>query len=126
MLAHRHPGVAYSYRVEDTESKTSFVFSTDVEHGESIDENLVEFARGADLLIHDGQYTPDALKSKTGWGHSSWEQAIEVAERAGVKTLAITHHDPDHDDLFLKKVEKECQARFPNCFLAREGMEIEP
>ncbi len=39
--------------------------------------------------------------------------------------LALTHHDPDHDDAFLKKMEKKCQKRFKNCFLAREKMEIE-
>ena len=47
----------------------------------------------ADLLIHDGQYTPDELEGKRGWGHSSWAQAVEVAERAGVKRLAVFHHD---------------------------------
>ncbi len=124
VMPHRHPGVAYSYRIEDTESDTSIVFATDIEHGETLDPSLVEFARGADLLIHDGQYTPEELPEKTGWGHSSWEQAIQVAEQADVKQLAITHHDPDHDDLFLKQVEKDCQARYQDCFLAREGVEI--
>jgi len=58
-------------------------------------------------------------------GHSSYEQAIQVAEMAGVKQLAITHHDPDHDDEFLTKMEKQCQQRFKDCFLVREKMEIE-
>ena len=44
---------------------------------------------------------------------------------ANVKQLAITHHDPDHDDEFLAKIEKECQQRYKDCFLAREQMEIE-
>ncbi len=52
-------------------------------------------------------------------------QAIEVAERADVKRVALTHHDPDHNDEILLRVEKESQARFPNSFLARENMEIE-
>ena len=84
-----------------------FVFCTDVEHGKSIDEKVVQLARNADLLIHDAQFTDEELKEKTGWGHSSYSQAIEVAERANVKTLGLTHHDPDHDDLFLKKMEIE-------------------
>jgi len=49
---------------------------------------------------------------------------VEVAEQANVKRLAITHHDPDHDDKFLEHVEKQAQARFANAFLAREGAEI--
>jgi ribonuclease BN (tRNA processing enzyme) len=69
--------------------------------------------------------SPEELPRFKGWGHSSWEQAVEVAERAGVKKLAIPHHDPDHDDVFLRAVEKKCRARFPNAVLAREKMEIE-
>ena len=52
-------------------------------------------------------------------------KAIEVAERAVVKKLALSHHDPDHNDTFLESMERECQTRFPNCFLTREGVEIE-
>ncbi len=77
------------------------MFCTDIEHGDKIDEGIVELAEGADLLIHEGLYTPEKLPRFKGWGHSSWEQAVEVADRAKVKKLAITHHDPDHDNDFL-------------------------
>ena len=123
ILRHNHPGGAYSYRF--TEGDKTVVYCTDIEHGEVIDERVVALSRDADLLIHDAQYTPEELKGKAGWGHSSWEQAIEVAERAGVKKLALTHHDPEHDDRFLTALEKECQREFTECFLAREGQEIE-
>lgn len=123
-IKHNHPGGAYSYRLEDRYGNV-LVYCTDIEHGDDLDPKIVEFARNADLLIHDGQYTPGELKRKKGWGHSSWEQAIQVAEQAGVKRLAITHHDPDHDDQFLRAVEKECRSRFPDSFLAREKQEIE-
>ncbi|HEY5734893.1 MAG TPA: MBL fold metallo-hydrolase, partial [Gammaproteobacteria bacterium] len=95
-----------------------------IEHGDEIDQNIVELARDADLLIHEGQYTPEELPRYKGWGHSSWEQAVMVAEQANVKQLAITHHDPDHDDAFLHDIERQAQARFPNAVLAREKMEI--
>ena len=85
----------------------------------------IELARGADLLIHDAQFTPEELKSKEGWGHSSWEQAVAVAEQAGVKRLALTHHDPDHDDDFILKMEEACKKQFANSFFAREMSEIE-
>ena len=124
VFKHQHPGDAYSYRFEGEDGKV-VVFCTDIEHGDKIDEGIVALAMGADLLIHEGQYTPEELPHFKGWGHSSWEQAVEVAERAGVKKLVITHHDPDHDDAFLRAVEKKCRARFPNAVLAREKMEIE-
>ncbi len=120
---HNHPGGAYTYRVE-SRGKV-FVFCTDIEHGERIDPNIVKLSTEADLLVHEAQYTPEELKHKKGWGHSSWEQAIEVAKRAGVKRLALTHHDPDHNDAFLLRVEEQCKKHFPNVDLARENMEIE-
>lgn len=120
---HNHPGGAYSYRFHDTEGKI-VVYSTDIEHGERIDPQIVELAHDADVLIHEAQYTPEELPRYKGWGHSSYAQALEVAEKAQVKQLIITHHDPDHNDEFLNEVEEQCQVRFPNVFLAREKMEI--
>jgi ribonuclease BN (tRNA processing enzyme) len=123
LLRHNHPGGAYSYRL--TEGGKTIVYCTDIEHGAVIDERVVELAKDADLLLHDAQYTPAELKEKKGWGHSSWEQAIEVATRAGAKRLALVHHDPEHDDRFLTELEKQCQREFSECFVAREGQEIE-
>ncbi|NJC25898.1 MBL fold metallo-hydrolase [Neolewinella antarctica] len=119
---HNHPGGAFSYRLEA--NGKVIVICTDLEHGETIDEATVAFCRGADLLIHDAQYTDGELAEHRGWGHSSYSQAIEVAKRAGVAQLIFTHHDPDHDDDFLARTEKECQQIFSNCRMARDGMEI--
>jgi phosphoribosyl 1,2-cyclic phosphodiesterase len=119
---HNHPGGAYGFRIERLGKV--LVICTDVEHGEEIDLKVVELSRGADLLVHDAQYTAEELLTHRGWGHSSFDQAMEVAEMAGVKHLAMTHHDPEHDDDFLLRMEKLCQGRFPNTQFAREGMEI--
>jgi ribonuclease BN (tRNA processing enzyme) len=119
---HSHRGDAYGYRIE--EGGKTLVYCTDVEHKDGIDPNVVALSKNADFLIHDAQYTPDELKVKHGWGHSSWEQAIAVAERAGVKKLALFHHDPEHNDTFLSNMEIECRKRFADLFLAREGDEI--
>jgi len=123
VVKHKHPGGAYSYRFQDSEGKV-IVFCTDIEHGDSLDPNIVALARGADVLIHEGQYTPEELATHRGWGHSSWVQAVEVAEQARVKQLVVTHHDPDHDDHLLLEIERKCRARFPKSILAREKMEI--
>jgi ribonuclease BN (tRNA processing enzyme) len=119
---HNHPGGAYSFRIE--RNGKVVVVCTDVEHGDQIDPKLVQLARGADLLVHDAQYTAEELPKRLGWGHSSFDQAMELAEMAGVRDLVLTHHDPEHDDEFLKRVENLCRERFPNVVLAREGMEI--
>ncbi|QIF02668.1 MBL fold metallo-hydrolase [Roseimicrobium sp. ORNL1] len=118
-----HPGGAYAFRIE-RQGKV-LVICTDVEHGDQIDPNVVALAKGADLLVHEAQYTAEELASRRGWGHSSYDQALQVAEMAGVKRLAMTHHDPDHDDDFLSRMEKLCQERFKECLLARDGMELE-
>ena len=124
---HRHPGGAYGYRITGVERVVCFC--TDIEHegaaADAIDDRVVDLARGADLLIHDAQYTPEELAGKRGRGHSSWQQAVEVARRAEVGALALTHHDPEHDDEFLAAIERECRQEFTDSFLAREGMEID-
>ena len=67
----------------------------------------------------------EELEEKRGWGHSSWEQAVAVAEQAGARKLALFHHDPEHTDSLLLNVEKDCRRRFPEAFLAREGTQIQ-
>ncbi len=119
---HNHPGGAFTYRIES--DGKSLVYSTDVEHPKELDQRVVDIARNADILIHDAQYTPEELKYKTGWGHSSYEQAIEVAKLAGAKKLVLTHHDPDHQDNFLDEIELKCKDLFDDVCLAKDGMEF--
>ncbi|HLX94019.1 MAG TPA: MBL fold metallo-hydrolase [Puia sp.] len=119
---HIYPGGSYGFRVHD-EGK-SLVICTDIEHIDGIDQKIVEFARNADLLIHDGQFTTEEYTKFKGWGHSSWEQAVEVAVQANVKKLIITHHDPDHNDDFLDSLEIQCQKLFPNSLFAKEELEV--
>jgi ribonuclease BN (tRNA processing enzyme) len=105
------------------------VFATDTEGYEGGDARLIAFARGVDLLIHDAEYTDQEYVgppfSRQGWGHSTWKMAVEIARKAGVKRLALTHHHADHDDAFLRGVEREAQSLFPEAFVAREGMTVE-
>lgn len=117
---HPHPGTAYSIKIE--KYGKCIVICTDVEHGEQLNSQLIQFANGADLLIHDAQYTQSELKKRKGWGHSSYEQAIEMAEIIGCDRLVFTHHDPDHDDKYLMEREQYYQKQFNKCVMAREGM----
>lgn len=90
---------------------------------------LERFFAGADLLIHDTQYTEAEYRAaKLGWGHSSLEHAVAAAGRAGVKRLALFHHDPLRtDDQLDDLASRYCTpaASTPEIFFAREGMEIE-
>ncbi len=119
---HIYPGGSYGFRIED--DSVVIGFCTDVEHLDGIDPAIVELVKDADLLIHDGQYTPEEYKKFKGWGHSSFEHAAEVAIRANVKRLIITHHDPDHNDDMLDAMQCKCQKLFPNSLFAMEGMEV--
>ena len=119
---HIYPGGSYGFRIDDED--VSLVICTDVEHINGIDKKVVKLAKNADLLIHDGQYTPEEYKKFKGWGHSTWEHAVEVAMKAKVKKLIITHHDPDHNDDFLDTLEGQCKKSFPNSVFAKEGMEL--
>jgi phosphoribosyl 1,2-cyclic phosphodiesterase len=76
-----------------------------------IDRHLVEFARGADLLIHDAQYTLEEYPARIGWGHSVPEIAVDTAIHAGVKRLALFHHDPEHSDAQLDTMAARAQER---------------
>jgi phosphoribosyl 1,2-cyclic phosphodiesterase len=125
----KHPNGCMAYRVEG--DGASVVFCTDVEQGPGeLDESLVEFARGADLLIFDGQYTPSEYDgtigpAKKGWGHSTMIDAARVAKAAEVKNLALTHHDPGHSDKIVERMELAARFVFDNTAAAREGDEFE-
>ncbi|MEJ2558981.1 MAG: response regulator [Anaerolineae bacterium] len=94
------------------------------------DRRHVEFLAGADLVIHDAQYTNTEYPDKRNWGHSTMEYVMDVAIAAGVKQVVLTHHDPEHDDDFLEQQEARCQAQVRelgsdlHVAVAAEGMEI--
>lgn len=120
-----HPGGVFSYRVE--RNGRSLVYATDIEiAANNQEQSLVEFCRDSDLLIMDCQFTSEEYQTKRkGWGHGTPEAAIRLAKAAGVKRLAMFHHEPTHDDEFLKRMEAQAQEDFPETFLARDNMEVE-
>ncbi len=102
------------------------VYATDIEWGEEYDADVITFMEGANLLIHDAQYTPDEYRTRThGFGHSTYTMATEVARRAGVRELLLFHHEPTYDDEKLDRIEAEARQRFPHTRAAREGLEID-
>jgi len=124
-----HPNGSFGYRVEH-EGKVA-VYATDNELGGESSESFQRLARNADVLIHDAQYTEDeywgrnGLMAKKGWGHSTWNAAAHAAAAAGVKKLVLYHHDHSHDDDFMRDIEQQCRAVFPNSLAAYEGLVLD-
>ncbi|MBK8871498.1 MAG: MBL fold metallo-hydrolase [Elusimicrobia bacterium] len=147
-----HPGLALAYKIENGKSKVVYMTDNepfryllrqqarkaeifdDLKTGkvelEREDLLLVDFFEGADVLIHDGQYTQAEYPSRLGWGHSFFEFAVEMAVQGHVKKLMLFHHDPDRTDAALDKEVEKAQSlvRSRGLFLevdaAREGLEI--
>jgi phosphoribosyl 1,2-cyclic phosphodiesterase len=119
-----HPQGVLVYRIEA--GGRSMVFATDVEHGDRLDRRLLTLAEGADLLVHDAQYTAAEYEgrsgpSRRGWGHSTWEQAVELGAKAGASRLALFHHDPVRTDRQVAGIEAVAGQRRIGTFAAREG-----
>lgn len=127
LRSYAHPQGVHIYRIEY--QGKAIVYATDTEGYVGGDQRLIRLAREATLLIHDAQYTEAEYSNpqmpKQGWGHSTWQMAVHVAQAARVKELALFHHDPDHSDEMLERLERDARAVFPATHLAREGMVME-
>jgi len=124
-----HPQGVFAYRVEH--GGKSMVFATDTEHFDIVDPNLLALARGVDVLVYDAQYTPEEYAGtagvggpKTGWGHSTFEAATQLAVAAGVKRLVLFHHDPGQSDAAVHDKVRRARALFAETIAAQEGTSI--
>ncbi len=126
-LEQDHPDGVVAYRI--SAGGRAVVFATDVEHRGGVSRDLVELSEGADLLVHDAQYTRAEYEgevgpARVGWGHSTWGDAVAVAREAQVGQLALFHHDPDRDDNGVCELERAARLEFPGTFAAREGLSV--
>jgi phosphoribosyl 1,2-cyclic phosphodiesterase len=88
-----HPNGACGYRIEF--AGKSIAICTDTEHFEDrIDQNVVSLSHDADVMVYDAAYTDEDYPKFKGWGHSTWQEAVKVAEAANVKQTFLFHHDP--------------------------------
>jgi phosphoribosyl 1,2-cyclic phosphodiesterase len=119
-----HPGGAIGYRIGY--GGRAFAYVTDIELGDGpIDPAVLELTKDVELLILDTTYTTEELPSKLGWGHSSWQQGIRLANAAGVGRLCLFHHDPEHEDDQMDKIKAEAAAARPGTIVSTEGMRID-
>lgn len=104
------------------------VYATDKESYEGGDKKLASFARNCNLLIHDAQYTTedyqDAFVPKQGYGHSTFEMAVESKRQANAEKLVFFHYDPDYDDEKLNSIKAHYKDD-ENIIMAYEGLEID-
>jgi phosphoribosyl 1,2-cyclic phosphodiesterase len=129
-----HPGPTLAYRLN--EQGEALVYMSDHEPAlghQGLPERAewtsgMALAAEADLLIHDSQYTDVEYADHVGWGHSSIEQTVAFAERAGVRRLVTFHHDPSHNDADLESMHSLAMTKQKMTFElipGKEGMSIE-
>lgn len=90
-------------------------------------KHLQEFIKGADVLIHDGNYDRAGYKIRQNWGHSAWEDVVDLAAECGVKHLFLTHHDPqstDDDMLIRQDLLEKSKHKFTSAQFATEGSQV--
>jgi ribonuclease BN (tRNA processing enzyme) len=89
---------------------------------------VLDLCAGADLVIHDAQYTDEEFRQKGHWGHSTVDYAVRVAAESGARRLALFHHDPTHgDDEIDRLVEHAAEVAAPagvEVFAAAEGLSL--
>ncbi|MBK8418656.1 MAG: MBL fold metallo-hydrolase [Anaerolineales bacterium] len=127
--SHAHPGGVYIYRI--TWRGKSVVYATDTEGYVGTDRKLASFARDADVLIHDAQYSEEhycgrlaGFSSTQGYGHSTADMACEVVASAHAGELILFHHEPAYTDAMVAAQEAAAKKIFSNSRAAYEGLEI--
>lgn len=116
-----HVGPTVGYRLEWEGRSVAYLpdHQQPLDGSLDVSEDVLDLVRGADLLIHDAQYTQEEFASKRDWGHSTVEFAVAVAAQGGVATLALFHHDPSHSDDQL-----DCLAAAATVLARQSGVEV--
>ena len=131
-----HPALTLGYRLKTDGATLVYAldhepFTTSLASGsgplEGADRRHAEFLAEADLVIHDAQYRAEEFALKIGWGHSTVEYAIHVARAAGVKRLALAHHDPSRSDEAIDALVRHYRSREDkvDVLAAAEDLELE-
>jgi ribonuclease BN (tRNA processing enzyme) len=109
-----HPIPTFGYRID--EGSARFVFATDNEiamfanNENGTLRDMASWCQDADLLVHDAQYSTEEYQTHAGFGHSTYEEALALAEQAGVQQLAFFHHDPTHSDSDIDALIEEAMG----------------
>ena len=120
----RHPGSTVGYRL--SQNGTSLAYIPDNEPGLEPSSGL-SVAGGADLLLHDAQFTDAEYPSRVGWGHSATSHFVTYLAEAAPRRALMFHHDPSHADGQLEEMLADVRARSGSADvdLAFEGLELD-
>ena len=111
-----HPGSTLGYRLTEDSRVLSYIpdhepaLGAQQFPGDPFWTSGLALAEGADVLLHDAQYTDEEYEERVGWGHSSISHLAAYAELAGVKRLVTFHHDPGHGDEMLDELHVELRS----------------
>lgn len=124
-----HCGPTVGYRIETSAAVVTYISDHQADLDlKTVSDSVLELADGADLLIHDAQYTPAEFHERSHWGHCTYGYAVEVARRAKVDTLCLFHHDPAHDDddvdALLAEAKEIAGSKGPKVIAAHEGLKL--
>lgn len=100
-LTLNHPGNGFGFRFDEKDCRVVFLTDNEIGlqyTGGNTPQQIEAFCRGSDILIHDAQYLPEEIEAHRGWGHSTYEEVADLADRAGVRHVILTHHDPERVD----------------------------
>lgn len=118
-----HPNGATGYRF--SAGNKSICYVTDTEHTPGKpDQNILRLIKGADLVVYDSTYSDETFANFKGWGHSTWQEGVRLCQAAGVKKLAIFHHNPQHADKQMDAVAAEAKQLWDGAIVAKEGMTL--
>lgn len=117
-----HPQGAVGYRIDGPSSSVAIV--TDHEAGSELDGSIIDSIRGVEVLIHDGQYQPEEVESRQGWGHSTWEDAVAAALLSGANRLILTSLDPRRTDEEVDVLVHTARRRFHSTEAAYPGLSV--
>jgi len=116
-----HEPFRSSYKGETGSDKTAALEGENAAALEN--EKIRQFAAGADIVIHDAQYTREEYPGHTGWGHCSYDHAIDTSKDIDIDKLVLFHHDPVRTDSQLEKIERSfAGCPCPQIIMAKEGM----
>ncbi len=118
-----HPGDVIGYRLDWNGKSVALVTDSEHEPG-SLDPAVLALIDQVDLLIYDGSYTDEEMVQFKGYGHSSWQQAIRLAQAAGVGKMALIHHMAWRTDDLIDAIEAQVRAQFSTAFAARDRQTV--
>lgn len=112
-----------------TYNNKTLVYATDKECYMGGDKKFIKFAKNCDLLIHDSQYTTEDYMNqhspKQGFGHSTYDMAIEAMKQTNAKNLVFFHYDPSYDDTKLSRIKEHYTTTNKNVYMSYEGFEFQ-